>query len=65
MTPVLPTGPRLALREIEHEDTAVFLAICGDPEATRYLSFEPRTRDQVQAIVDRSMNLAKDSPRTE
>lgn len=65
MTPVLPAGPRLALREIEHEDTEALLAIYGDPEATRHLSFEPRTRDQVQAIVDRSMNSAEDSPRSE
>lgn len=65
MTSVHLAGPRLALREIEHEDTDALLAIYGDPEATRHLSFEPRTRDQVQAIVDRSMNSAKDSPRTE
>ncbi|MFJ8431984.1 GNAT family N-acetyltransferase [Kitasatospora sp. NPDC094019] len=65
MTPVHLAGPRLALREIEHEDTDALLAIYGDPEATRHLSFEPRTRDQVQAIVDRSMNSAQDNPRTE
>ncbi len=65
MTPVHLAGPRLALREIEHEDTDALLAIYGDPKATRHLSFEPRTREQVQAIVDRSMNSAKDSPRNE
>ncbi|MFF0293184.1 GNAT family N-acetyltransferase [Kitasatospora sp. NPDC004614] len=65
MTPVHLAGSRLTLREIEHADADALLAIYGDPEATRHLSFEPRTRDQVQAIVDRSMNSAKDSPRTE
>ncbi|MEV6979460.1 GNAT family protein [Kitasatospora sp. NPDC093806] len=65
MTPVHLTGPRLALREIEQEDTDALLAIYGDPEATRHLSFEPRTRGQVQAIVDRSMNSAKGNPRAE
>ena len=65
MTPVHLAGPRLALREIEHDDTDALLAIYGDPEATRHLSFEPRTRDQVQAIVDRSMKSTTDSPRTE
>ncbi|MFE3580014.1 GNAT family N-acetyltransferase [Streptomyces vinaceus] len=65
MTPVHLAGPRLALREVEPEDTADLLAIYGDPEATRHLSFEPRTPDQVQAIVDRSIGSAKDTPRTE
>ncbi|GLX20776.1 GNAT family N-acetyltransferase [Streptomyces lavendulae] len=65
MTPVHLAGPRLALREVEPEDTADLLAIYGDPEATRHLSFEPRTPDQVQAIVDRSIASAKDTPRTE
>lgn len=65
MTPVNLAGPRLALREVEPEDTADLLAIYGDPEATRHLSFEPRTRDQAQGIVDRSIASAKDTPRTE
>ncbi|KOU63676.1 acetyltransferase [Streptomyces sp. WM4235] len=65
MTPVNLAGPRLALREVEPEDTAALLAIYGDPEATRHLSFEPRTRDQAQGIVDRSIVSAKDTPRTE
>ncbi|GAA0293926.1 GNAT family protein [Streptomyces polychromogenes] len=65
MTPVHLAGPRLALREVEPEDAADLLAIYGDPEATRHLSFEPRTPDQVQAIVDRSIASAKDTSRTE
>ncbi|MEU3220294.1 GNAT family protein [Streptomyces sp. NPDC006971] len=58
-------GPGLALREIEPGDTADLLAVYGDPEATRHLSFEPRTVEQVQAIVDRSIASATDDPRTE
>ncbi|QMU74598.1 GNAT family N-acetyltransferase [Streptacidiphilus sp. PB12-B1b] len=65
MTPVHLGGPRLALREVEPEDTNALLTIYGDPEATRHLSFEPRTPDQVQLIVDRSITSAQDSPRTE
>lgn len=65
MTPVHLAGPRLALREVEPEDAVDLLAIYGDPEATRHLSFEPRTPDQVQAIVDRSIGSAQDTPRTE
>ncbi|MFJ4591378.1 MULTISPECIES: GNAT family N-acetyltransferase [unclassified Kitasatospora] len=65
MTPVHLTGPNLALREVEPEDTDDLLAIYGDPEATRHLSFEPRTREQVQAITDRSIASAHASPRDE
>ncbi|MFB7472375.1 GNAT family N-acetyltransferase [Kitasatospora sp. NPDC056184] len=65
MTPVQPAGSRVALREVEPGDTDDLLAIYGSPEATRYLSFEPRTRDQVQAIIDRSIDSAGDTPRTE
>ncbi|MEV7782833.1 GNAT family N-acetyltransferase [Kitasatospora sp. NPDC088351] len=60
-----PAGPRLALREVEPEDTEDLLAIYGDPEATRHLSFEPRTREQVQAITARSIASASVTPRTE
>ncbi|MER5972159.1 GNAT family protein [Streptomyces sp. NPDC002055] len=65
MTPVHLAGPHLALREVEPEDTDTLLAVYGDPEATRHLSFEPRTPEQVQAIVDRSITSAANSPRTE
>ncbi|MFJ6774634.1 GNAT family N-acetyltransferase [Kitasatospora sp. NPDC091257] len=65
MTPAHLAGPRLALREIEPEDTDALLAIYGDPEATRHLSFEPRTREQVEAITTRSIDSAHATPRTE
>ncbi len=65
MTPVHLTGPHLALREVEPEDADALLAVYGDPEATRHLSFEPRTPEQVQAIVDRSVTSATDTPRIE
>ncbi|MGK4581994.1 GNAT family N-acetyltransferase [Kitasatospora sp. HPMI-4] len=65
MTPVHPAGPRLALREVEPEDAEALLAIYGDPEATRHLSFEPRTPAQVELIIDRSIGSAREDPRTE
>ncbi|MFH8626549.1 GNAT family N-acetyltransferase [Streptomyces vietnamensis] len=65
MTPVHLAGPKLALREIKPEDTEALLAIYGDAEATRHLSFEPRTPEQIQAIVDRSIASATDTPGTE
>ncbi|MDV9169145.1 GNAT family protein [Streptomyces sp. W16] len=58
-------GPRLALRELSVEDVDAVHAIYGSPEATRHLSFEPRTREQVGHIVDRSVASARETPRTE
>ncbi|MFG2911111.1 GNAT family N-acetyltransferase [Kitasatospora sp. NPDC048286] len=65
MTPIHLSGPKLALREVEPEDVDDLLAIYGDPEATRHLSFEPRTREQVEAITNRSIASAHAAPRTE
>jgi ribosomal-protein-alanine N-acetyltransferase len=58
-------GDRLDLRELTPADTAAVLAIYGDPEATLHLSFEPRTHEQVEAIVARSIASASNDPRTE
>ncbi|MER6359814.1 GNAT family protein [Kitasatospora sp. NPDC001527] len=52
------------MREVEPGDTDDLLAIYGDPGATRHLGFEPRTREQVQSIVGRSVVSAGDTPRT-
>ncbi|MFD0367375.1 GNAT family N-acetyltransferase [Streptomyces sp. NPDC127114] len=65
MPPTHLAGPHLALRDIDPGDTDALLAVYGDPEATRHLSFEPRTPEQVQTIVDRSVASAEDTPRTE
>ncbi|MGC0421546.1 GNAT family N-acetyltransferase [Embleya sp. AB8] len=59
------TGVRLALRELHPDDIDAVLAIYGDEEATRHLSFEPRTREQVEAIVERSIASARVDPRIE
>ncbi|MEU5162190.1 GNAT family N-acetyltransferase [Streptomyces sp. NPDC020875] len=65
MPPVHRTGPRLALRELEPADGDGVFAVYGDPVATRHLSFEPRTRDQAEGIVARSIASATEVPRTE
>ncbi|WP_330332386.1 GNAT family N-acetyltransferase [Streptomyces sp. NBC_00536] len=65
MYPVSPSAPRLVLREITHDDVDAVHAIYGNEEATRHLSFEPRTREQVEAIVERSVTSAVASPRDE
>ncbi|MCK7627601.1 GNAT family N-acetyltransferase [Streptomyces sp. RS10V-4] len=65
MHPVDIAGPRLQLRELSSSDVDAVHAIYGDAEATRHLSFEPRTREQVGEIVSRSVASSGDQPRTE
>jgi RimJ/RimL family protein N-acetyltransferase len=59
------TGARLGLREFCSDDVGAVFAIYGDEDATRHLSFEPRSREQVEAIVERSIASASAEPRTE
>ncbi|MGA5872282.1 GNAT family N-acetyltransferase [Streptomyces cinereoruber] len=65
MTPVSRSGPRLRLRELRHDDADGVFAIYGSIEATAHLSFEPRTEDQVRGIVQRSVDTARETPRSE
>jgi ribosomal-protein-alanine N-acetyltransferase len=65
MYPISRSGPHLALRELTHEDVDAVLAIYGNSRATQHLSFEPRTREQVEQIVSRSVASATEIPRTE
>lgn len=65
MHPVDIAGPRLQLRELTSDDVDAVHAIYGDAEATRHLSFEPRTREQVGEIVARSVASSGEQPRTE
>ncbi|MFF7455496.1 GNAT family N-acetyltransferase [Kitasatospora sp. NPDC008115] len=58
MTPARLTGPRLAVREVEAEDADGLPAVYGDAAATRHLGFEPHSREQVEAVVDRSIASA-------
>jgi [ribosomal protein S5]-alanine N-acetyltransferase len=65
MYPVEIAGLRLRLREFTDKDVEAVFAVYGDAEATRHLSFEPRSREQVEAIVARSIVSATERPRTE
>ncbi|APY85455.1 N-acetyltransferase [Streptomyces alfalfae] len=65
MHPVARSSARLTLRETENGDVEGVHAIYGNAEATRHLSFEPRTRDEVCQIVARSVASAAAEPRTE
>jgi len=65
MYPVKRSSSRLDLRELTPEDVDAVHAIYGSREATEHLSFEPRTREQVVQIVDRSTASATADPRVE
>jgi RimJ/RimL family protein N-acetyltransferase len=65
MYPINCCSARLALRELDVVDVPAVLAIYGSPEATEHLSFEPRSREQVDQIVARSIAAAVETPREE
>ncbi|GAA3853749.1 GNAT family N-acetyltransferase [Streptomyces sedi] len=65
MYPIDLSTDRLSLRELTTDDVDAVHALYGNAEATRHLSFEPRTRDQVGGIVARSMVSAVAQPRDE
>ncbi|MGW0078772.1 GNAT family N-acetyltransferase [Streptomyces cellulosae] len=65
MHPVERSSTRLELRELAPDDVDAVFAIYGSAEATEHLSFEPRSRDQVEQIVTRSIAAATATPRTE
>jgi RimJ/RimL family protein N-acetyltransferase len=65
MHPVRIDGPRAGLRELAPDDAEAVHAVYGDPLATRHLSFEPRTPEQVAAMIARSMESAVAIPRVE
>lgn len=64
MNPVSIVGPQLSLRELSEDDTNALLAVYGNEQATEHLSFEPRTREQVEAIVADTIRHASAEPRT-
>jgi ribosomal-protein-alanine N-acetyltransferase len=65
MYPVSLTSARLCLRELTTDDVDAVHAVYGNPKATQHLSFEPRTREQVQRIVARSVVSAAEAQRQE
>lgn len=65
MHPVERSSPRLVLRELSNGDVAAVFAIYGSREATEHLSFEPRSREEVRSIVERSVAVATTTPRSE
>jgi RimJ/RimL family protein N-acetyltransferase len=65
MHPVHRLSRHLELRELEAADADAVFAIYGSDAATEHLSFEPRTLEEVQQIVERSITASNADPRTE
>lgn len=65
MHTVTLTGHLVALRELGRADTSALHKVYGDEEATRHLSFEPRTIEQVEQIIKAAISSATAMPRTE
>lgn len=61
--PVELTGPRTTLREFTAADHADLHTIYGDPATTENLSFEPRTPEQITALLERIGQAAHAEPR--
>lgn len=65
MYPVTLTGRAVTLREFRSDDAADSLAIVGDDQVTRWLSFDSRDLDAAQAMVDGAIQRAQQTPRSE
>lgn len=63
--PVMMAGLRLTLREFTSADAPALHAIYSDPKTTENLSFEPRTKDQIDALLGRILELAAAQPRVD
>ena len=65
MYPVRIAGCAVMLREVTEADAIPLHKVYGNEEATRHLSFEPRTMEQVEDIIKAAMASATADPRTE
>jgi [ribosomal protein S5]-alanine N-acetyltransferase len=64
MYPVAITGHLVILRELTGSDSAGLHKVYGNDEATRHLSFEPRSMEQIAAIISAAIRSATADPRT-
>ncbi|KIH97674.1 acetyltransferase [Streptomonospora alba] len=64
MTGMEIAGSRLGLREMAADDAAGLLRVYGDEEATRHLTFPPRSPEQCAAVLDSAIAYAAAEPRT-
>jgi RimJ/RimL family protein N-acetyltransferase len=58
-------GDMVVLRELTLDDVDDVLAIVGDDNVTTWLSFDSRSRDQTIAMIESTIERARQEPRTE
>lgn len=63
MYPVTIDGYQVTLRELHGSDLESTMSVVGDPEVTRYLSFDPRTLEQQAQALDDIIRRARAIPR--
>ncbi|MEV6377676.1 GNAT family N-acetyltransferase [Micromonospora musae] len=63
MFPIVITGPRLTLREFRSNDLDASMAVVGDPDVTRTLSFDPRSRTDQAQRLQQDITRAQTQPR--
>jgi ribosomal-protein-alanine N-acetyltransferase len=65
MYPVRLESKSVALREFRDDDTRSLVRVYGDAEATRHLSFEPKSHDEIGMVVSAAISAAHVEPRNE
>jgi RimJ/RimL family protein N-acetyltransferase len=63
MRRVVCNGERIGLRDVTEADVVALHAIYGDPTATQYVPFAPRSLREVATLVDQAMESASAEPR--
>ena len=65
MHPTRLAGKSIVLREFRPDDGNALFKVYGDPDTTKHLSFEPKTTNQAEAIVQAAIESASAEPRAE
>lgn len=63
MYPVRLAASAVLIREFAPDDADALYKIYGDMDATRHLSFEAKTIEQVQSVVESAVESATNEPR--
>jgi [ribosomal protein S5]-alanine N-acetyltransferase len=63
--PVKLVGPRVTLREFHRDDVDASLALVGDDRVTQWLSFDSRSREQAEQMIEGIVERAQLEPRSE
>lgn len=63
--PLTLQGQRVRLREFSMEDLDAVATIVGDDRVTTFMSFDSRTREQAETMLEGILERARSEPRTE